>query len=135
MDLRLTGGAHDGGFDMMGTWWGSTEVGVQCKSHWRKGIGVVTVREMEGSIAAFCDRSKGDMVGVICSHSGFSKFAVMKMKQSGYPMVLVDFNFDRRSIVGMDVNHQFNHKYPDFIVTKQRANSPAIFYHNEILTR
>lgn len=101
MDIYRTGGAHDQGRDLCG-WWSPyatnetdahaherIRVIAQCKAESRA-LGPSVVREMEGTLLrATWEAKTTALVGVMASHSGFSKQAKMYMRSSRLPLMFL----------------------------------------------
>ena len=99
MDIYRTGGAHDQGMDLCG-WWSPHAIGepraherirviAQCKAESRA-LGPSVVREMEGTLLrATWEATTTATVGVLASHSGFSKQAKVYMRSSRLPLLFL----------------------------------------------
>uniref|UniRef100_A0A7S2RNE0 Restriction endonuclease type IV Mrr domain-containing protein n=1 Tax=Mucochytrium quahogii TaxID=96639 RepID=A0A7S2RNE0_9STRA len=143
--LVRIGGTSDGGFDLVGPWQFPTEdiskrfvrVGVQCKSHESRNVGVRTVRELEGSLARFTGTTKCNKIGFICSHSGFSAAALSQCAQSEYPLGLVDFeDLNCVDITSFYINESIQKAIPGLVVTEQRFSAEkAVFNDGPILPK
>lgn len=105
MQLDRTGGSGDRGVDLRG-WWAPGQTGddayrvvVQCKAA-KKAVGPVFVRELEGTLLRAGwkeprpDTTPVPLFAVLASSSGFTQHALLHMRSSPMPMLLLHLGAD-----------------------------------------